>query len=995
MQSAVRLLMYLRRVVLQRRIDARDAANRLADRTMLAFANDHRRCRRSLHDHHHLAQPQKYDEPSADMTTSACGARKRNARHQGRVVALYNSHSHTFTRLVLQIHTHPRLSSLQWLTAYDPCHSSVQMLLLDTSALQRMIPSTDWTTINDNLVRRLEVHRSSAIRLSRKEHATQPGRRLTQLVMALPVVDIPRRQHRRLTRFVVKAVIQSLRVVPLEVPGEYTVMLEMVVDAILRSHIVLELQRHVRRKLAQRLLCCSAVFWLSASLNDRRQLALSYLSRYRTQLLESDVELILQRFYHWAVVNHPLSDAATHAYARHFRRTRRHYLRMPSLFATMRAISVNALAIEKFQTLSPISSPTTTESVENYILHMHLVQLSFRFRQHRLPRNVSSGLGPTRAVYYDKTTQTVVTLGCWSRLCFYVRQIYPVYFWCHALTFQRVWEDRIMLGLLNVPHDVREYVAQLRQSQAISKLQELDMSEIEIHDSWANDPALCPLGLLVCCFEDTRVEHGHFTFRSQWNTRLHAVSKPTWETKVLPCFQFALARSPRSPRVWLLVALIAHYIQPTNAVLAHRLYHHSLALAASDKRVTDVVHYAFWRFYGSLWRQLRRRYLPQLTSAVNFHNKIKAQDTTPIERALMVHALHGDVATASAMYMTILSNQPRDSVQLQDHTHGVECTPARNDPKRAKQLYKEALTVSKHHVVSCCYALFLLAVCQPPRLHSTREAATRIAEAKRASPTWQADFAVAHHCFFRYALVAHPSESWAWLNYALLMECIYEDAEVADHMYRRGLALEEEIKARRQTRNPVAMYRAVLDATPKHPHASWCLGLALLSLGRHDEALPLLHPKKPPNRGLLSAASATFRSLSPLSIAAASDRGRQFHRRGTTTSGSSSPTIPAVRRVRGGGDPSRPPSTTRPSPIHTPPKLSKASAHIALVFQFQAVRRPMDPTSLLQFALVLQHDPHRPDAFLAVARFFMQRAVRCAQADDSFPSTHLSTMVLK
>ncbi|RHY92889.1 hypothetical protein DYB35_000497 [Aphanomyces astaci] len=897
MQSAVRLLMYLRRVVLQRRIDARDAANRLADRTMLAFANDHRRCRRSLHDHHHLAQPQKYDEPSADMTTSACGARKRNARHQGRVVALYNSHSHTFTRLVLQIHTHPRLSSLQWLTAYDPCHSSVQMLLLDTSALQRMIPSTDWTTINDNLVRRLEVHRSSAIRLSRKEHATQPGRRLTQLVMALPVVDIPRRQHRRLTRFVVKAVIQSLRVVPLEVPGEYTVMLEMVVDAILRSHIVLELQRHVRRKLAQRLLCCSAVFWLSASLNDRRQLALSYLSRYRTQLLESDVELILQRFYHWAVVNHPLSDAATHAYARHFRRTRRHYLRMPSLFATMRAISVNALAIEKFQTLSPISSPTTTESVENYILHMHLVQLSFRFRQHRLPRNVSSGLGPTRAVYYDKTTQTVVTLGCWSRLCFYVRQIYPVYFWCHALTFQRVWEDRIMLGLLNVPHDVREYVAQLRQSQAISKLQELDMSEIEIHDSWANDPALCPLGLLVCCFEDTR---------------------------------------------------------------------------------------AFWRFYGSLWRQLRRRYLPQLTSAVNFHNKIKAQDTTPIERALMVHALHGDVATASAMYMTILSNQPRDSVQLQDHTHGVECTPARrfyrrhvtcttpvafgvkslvralkyhhsarvkyeadptrsaavanyalhvhtfeNDPKRAKQLYKEALTVSKHHVVSCCYALFLLAVCQPPRLHSTREAATRIAEAKRASPTWQADFAVAHHCFFRYALVAHPSESWAWLNYALLMECIYEDAEVADHMYRRGLALEEEIKARRQTRNP------------------------------------------------------------------ASDRGRQFHRRGTTTSGSSSPTIPAVRRVRGGGDPSRPPSTTRPSPIHTPPKLSKASAHIALVFQFQAVRRPMDPTSLLQFALVLQHDPHRPDAFLAVARFFMQRAVRCAQADDSFPSTHLSTMVLK
>ncbi|KAF0704246.1 hypothetical protein AaE_015037 [Aphanomyces astaci] len=396
-----------------------------------------------------------------------------------------------------------------------------------------MIPSTDWTTINNNLVRRLEVHRSSAIRLSRKEHATQPGRRLAQLVMALPVANIPRRQNRRPMRFVLKAVEYSnevvvqvynprssieLQVVSLEVPGEYTVMLEMAVDAILRSHIVLELQRHVRRKLAQRraqdlavlqwlrvqvknryqyvhapsglwrhsskpamlrdanpvnvmcewyyvgnytqtkvpyayyilprrIVCCSAVFWLSASSNDRRQLALSYLSRYRTQLLESDVELVHQRFYHWAVVNHPLSDMATHTYAvflhlvrghvtqadtlynasidrncprelveanrrlahvngdllyevsnlddfalalrpqdrrsrtnpvvilqRHFRRTRRHYLRMPSLFATMRAISVNALVIEKFQTLSPISSPITTESVENYILHMHLVQ---------------------------------------------------------------------------------------------------------------------------------------------------------------------------------------------------------------------------------------------------------------------------------------------------------------------------------------------------------------------------------------------------------------------------------------------------------------------------------------------------------------------------------------------------------------------------------------------------------------------------------------------
>ncbi|RLO09306.1 hypothetical protein DYB28_007484 [Aphanomyces astaci] len=272
MQSAVRLLMYLRRVVLQRRIDARDAANRLADRTMLAFANDHRWCRRSHHDHHHLAQPQQHDEPSADMTTSACGAQKGNRRHQGRVVALYNRHSHNLTRLILQIHSHPRLSSLRWLTAYDPRHSSVQVLPLDTSALQRMIPSTDWTTINNNLVRRLEVHRSSAIRLSRKEHATQPGRRLAQLVMALPVANIPRRQNRRPMRFVLKAVIQSLRVVSLEVPGEYTVMLEMAVDAILRSHIVLELQRHVRRKLAQRRAQDLAVLqWLRVQVKNRYQ----------------------------------------------------------------------------------------------------------------------------------------------------------------------------------------------------------------------------------------------------------------------------------------------------------------------------------------------------------------------------------------------------------------------------------------------------------------------------------------------------------------------------------------------------------------------------------------------------------------------------------------------------------------------------------------------------------------------------------------------------
>ncbi|RHY24933.1 hypothetical protein DYB32_008614, partial [Aphanomyces invadans] len=664
------------------------------------------------------------------------------------------------------------------------------------------------------------------------------------------------------------------------------------------------------------------------------------------------------------------------------------------------------------------------------------LKLSFRFQKHRLPSSVSPGRGPTHAVYVDKTTQTLATIGAWSRLCFRVQQQYPVYFWscatvqlprpfqqslnrCHALTLQRVWEYR--LELPQVPNNVRNRDCVFRHFVHKLVVQNADVAG-EIDDAWATDPLLSPIGVLAC-FTDLQTSHvrtATLMYSAILSVQpdnviamqclalcylasespLHQVSRRA--EALLQQAAVVDAKAPQSRKgtdLWwighyFVFGLLVNQGNPT-IVLNVALVHEFVVLNIRIAR--QCFHWAALRSMHGLALRFYRRHvicsnpvaydLASLVRALKYHNSVRAKyDADPTRPAAVTnYALH---------------------------VHTFE---------RAKELYKEALAVSKHHVLSSCYALFLLAVCQPPRLHSAREAATRLIEARRASSSFKADFRVAHRCFFRYALVVFPHEPWAWLNYALLMECIYEDAEVADLMYQRGLALQDKLQRqgkRRQSstdatattfldessdkfdaalcmhaiqlvapmvapniskqcnaNGAVAMYQTVLDASPRHPHASWCLGLALLSLGRMDEATQLIYPQAP--TGLLAAASASIRKLSmPLrSRSIVSDHG--LRRTGTANAMMDRPS-------KSSGSPTKPPPPAAyrpPSARLVSPSNRSRHAHILAVFQLQVVRFPADPAALLHYALVLQHNAQCPN--FALARYFMQRAVRYARTNDS------------
>ncbi|KAF0693614.1 Aste57867_15479 [Aphanomyces stellatus] len=188
------------------------------------------------------------------------------------------------------------------------------------------------------------------------------------------------------------------------------------------------------------------------------------------------------------------------------------------------------------------------------------------------------------------------------------------------------------------------------------------------------------------------------------------------------------------------------------------------------------------------WAFDRIKYPPDATQHVSvlqrfYHRHIAVKKPYPWGLASLVRALKYH-ATVTAKYAKDRS-RPAAVTNFALHVHTFQ-----NNVKKAKDLYKEALAVSDHHVLSCCYALYLLAVCQPPRLHSARDAEARLAAAKQSVPRLQEDFAVAHDNFFRYAITAFPDASWAWLNYALLLECIYAEYDKADHIYRHGLAVE-------------------------------------------------------------------------------------------------------------------------------------------------------------------------------------------------------------
>jgi len=112
------------------------------------------------------------------------------------------------------------------------------------------------------------------------------------------------------------------------------------------------------------------------------------------------------------------------------------------------------------------------------------------------------------------------------------------------------------------------------------------------------------------------------------------------------------------------------------------------------------------------------------------------------------------------------------------------------DHETARTLYTSAIEqASRNPLVLYSFGLFKLAHNQYPRHDTFTDAMRMIEEARRLDPHQQ-KFMAAFDCFFFWAVVASPSSSCVWLNYALVHMCIFRDFEKADKYFRRAIDLD-------------------------------------------------------------------------------------------------------------------------------------------------------------------------------------------------------------
>ncbi|EQC39745.1 hypothetical protein SDRG_03171 [Saprolegnia diclina VS20] len=139
-------------------------------------------------------------------------------------------------------------------------------------------------------------------------------------------------------------------------------------------------------------------------------------------------------------------------------------------------------------------------------------------------------------------------------------------------------------------------------------------------------------------------------------------------------------------------------------------------------------------------------------------------------------------ATVEAKYKA----EPTRAAAIINYTLHVH-TFQRNG-RTTKALYRDALKVSAHPVLSCAYAIHLLATCQAPRLHTLAEANQRIADAKAATNDARF-FSLALHAFFHYAVLYDPNDPTAWLHLALVLDHIYDDVDRAETCFLQAQTL--------------------------------------------------------------------------------------------------------------------------------------------------------------------------------------------------------------
>jgi len=117
------------------------------------------------------------------------------------------------------------------------------------------------------------------------------------------------------------------------------------------------------------------------------------------------------------------------------------------------------------------------------------------------------------------------------------------------------------------------------------------------------------------------------------------------------------------------------------------------------------------------------------------------------------------------------------------------CHCIRLDFEKARPLYKDTFTKSPcHPVIARAYGIFNMASCDAPQIQIFQKAC-KLFEDSDASDPQQSLFQSAKANFFHFAVLIHPNNSIALLNYALLHQCVLKEYNRAEMIYRRALAL--------------------------------------------------------------------------------------------------------------------------------------------------------------------------------------------------------------
>jgi len=118
----------------------------------------------------------------------------------------------------------------------------------------------------------------------------------------------------------------------------------------------------------------------------------------------------------------------------------------------------------------------------------------------------------------------------------------------------------------------------------------------------------------------------------------------------------------------------------------------------------------------------------------------------------------------------------------------------RHDLVEAKKLYKQAMEISPENpVLLRAVSLFSLLTCEPPRAASWQRAMDNLRAAEIRDPTRE-KFKVAEESLFHWAVVCSPTSARCLLNYALVLQCVVKDYDLADKFYRRAVACDSEDK---------------------------------------------------------------------------------------------------------------------------------------------------------------------------------------------------------